>query len=315
MPVRRSMAWAASLIVLGGFAPVRAQSAPGAKAGAEGGDRPRPVIAPGALPTTPLLLIQRAPVQKELKLTEEQKARIARLDEQLNQQRRDEASRISQGARGVSSMGAVQEMIAARRTKDEAELARLLEPGQRGRLQQIALQIEGPMAVARPEVAEKLNMSPEQREVIAAKIAEYNAARQALWQSQLDRLEHAPRAVRPPKAPDKPAKTAAVSPEEKEKARAKDKDALAARLRSMSEESARLHEEAVRQIGKEMTRRQKDAFNRMLGEPFDLTSLLPGAPRRIEEGGGGAPMLEPVAPPRGVDEARSATRSPQPRHE
>ena len=65
-----------------------------------------------------------------------------------------------------------------------------------------------------------------------------------------------------------------------------------------------MREEAIRQIAQVLSRRQKTAFNKMLGDPFDLTRL---APNNTQVQG----ILPPAGEPAALEPVPPAT-SPQP---
>ena len=84
--------------------------------------------------------------------------------------------------------------------------------------------------------------------------------------------------------------------------KATDRDArekrVVAEIEAMEDESERLYREAVRQVGRVLTRRQKTLFDKMLGPPFDLARLsLRGVKARPAATPADSPViLEPLSP-------------------
>ncbi len=89
-------------------------------------------------------LLQIEAVQKDLKLTEEQKSEISALAEELRDLPREE--RLAKAAE----------------TRQKVE--DLLQPEQKERLAEIGLQMAGGRALTRPEIAKKLGLSDDQRD-------------------------------------------------------------------------------------------------------------------------------------------------------
>ena len=121
------------------------------------------------------------------------------------------------------------------RQETDQAVAKILDPKQKERLDQIALRVEGPLAVARPEVAAKLRLNPTQNEYVQGIMMQmrqqlFMGISQGAASGQFD-----PGQVR----------------------------MLATRLR----------EGAVGEIGKVLDRKQKNAFNKLLGEPFDISKI------------------------------------------
>jgi len=89
-------------------------------------------------------LLSQEPIQKELNLTAEQKSSIAKLsEEEGNLSREERRQKMSEIRKQVTD---------------------LLSPEQKERLDQIGLQLAGARALVRPEVADKLGLSEEQKD-------------------------------------------------------------------------------------------------------------------------------------------------------
>ncbi|MGE5191620.1 MAG: hypothetical protein ACM3U2_03905 [Deltaproteobacteria bacterium] len=123
----------------------------------------------GVTLTPEVFLIRDPVVLAELDLNEPQKAALAELAPAAN----EEAWKF----RDVTpDAGAASEAIQKLNDLMDARLAKLLSPPQVERLEQIVLQIQGPAAIHRPAVAEKLGLSASQRGRIAAIGAEHRQA-------------------------------------------------------------------------------------------------------------------------------------------
>jgi serine/threonine protein kinase len=104
-------------------------------------------------------LLQAEAVQNELRLSEEQREAVARIDEKWNRVFRD-FGRLPPGE------GERQRLALAR--EQEATVSGLLKLEQLRRFKQIVLQAQGPMAFREPEVVAALKLTAEQRERIRA---------------------------------------------------------------------------------------------------------------------------------------------------
>lgn len=104
-----------------------------------------------------MMLLTVKSVQEELKMTEDQVAKVKDAGEKM---------RASfQGLQGLSEEERGKKMAEMRKESEKA-IADILKPEQAKRLHQIALQQAGAAAVARPEVAKELNLSDEQKKKI-----------------------------------------------------------------------------------------------------------------------------------------------------
>jgi hypothetical protein len=310
---KRAIAWALGPAALLAGATTLAQAPGNVRGGAD-----RPVVRKGEGPpqpaspsgdrrprgaVTPVLLIGLPAIQEELKLSEAQKKTIRDRNAGFDERRREAADRLMK-AQGGLDQGALMAMIADLRRESEEALARVLDKPQRERLAQVALQLEGPMAVTRPEIAARLNLADAQLQQIQDLKEQYEALREQLYAAQAeafklraDTLRQAaaarPRAGRPgPLGETTTARAVPGSAGPGPKQEASEGE----RLNRASDE---LRAKFVRELNKVLTRRQKAVFNKMLGEPFDLAKVQ-------FRGGQGGPVslppadapviLEPVAP-------------------
>lgn len=133
----------------------------------------------------PMLLLTRADVRDDLKLTAEQAASA-----------RDTLADLRARALTLRGRGNSAEVIAGRRAIDEIQwrwLATQLTAEQRDRLNQIDLQWEGPKALIRPSVVDSLGLSDDQRARLSRTIGERARAGQgtspaALFESLVGEL-------------------------------------------------------------------------------------------------------------------------------
>jgi Spy/CpxP family protein refolding chaperone len=108
-------------------------------------------------------LVANESVQKELKLNDDQIAKIR----DLNQSVRDKYSSDFQNFQGLSQ-DERRELMEKIGTETRKGLADILKPEQQKRLDQIQLQQQGVEAFASPDLQSKLNLTSEQKEKIQA---------------------------------------------------------------------------------------------------------------------------------------------------
>jgi hypothetical protein len=276
------LAWGAAARAQDAAAPRRAEGRPADAQDPEARRAER--LRVRGLPTTPVVLLQAPAVAEELALTDAQRERIADIGRDFDARRGAFAASLSQRGRPLDANQLVTRVNAVR-AEQEAELARVLDARQRTRLAQIALQIEGPRAVLRPDVAARLQLSDDQIADLQVVLDTMRATQDQLWEARLEQLNAPPMPQPTPKA-----KGAAPAP--------KDAPPVAAPpdpIALVHEEQLRVEDAAVRQIGRILTRRQKATFDRLLGEPFALERIRPApAPTLPPPGADEAPILEPI---------------------
>jgi hypothetical protein len=279
-------------IALTAPAPMSRAQSPSRQPGA--GSRPEGNLVPGPRPRntralavlrgspTPVLLVKWKAVQKELKVTESQVRKIEAINDGFDRRRKDFVQEMTRAGGRVDNQ-ALMAMIGDARRENEAALAQVLEPRQWKRLDQIALQIEGPLALAKPEIAARVNLWPEQLEEIQTILRQMDESEGRRWQDQLERL-----------GATNPGGDRQAGGKGEDKSRREKRET--SQLDQMGQDSDKVREAAIRQIGRVLTRRQRAAFNQMLGAPFDLTRLGPDSTQgRDERPPAGAPTeLEPV---------------------
>lgn len=116
-------------------------------------------------------LLRESAALEDLKVTDEQRQRIAEMTEQMELKRRE----LGHGPREINSPEYRQRLLALAR-ENEAALASVLSVAQLQRLPQIALQCQGPRAFHESDVANALKLTPQQRarmNVIEAEMAPF----------------------------------------------------------------------------------------------------------------------------------------------
>ena len=210
-----------------------------AQAPASGSGTEAPTESAGASngigPESPLVLLMDPAVQKELKLTEDQKGKVYNLIREASQ---NSKTLIQQAMiRGGGDPRLLLEAGQRLRKENDTAIGNLLEKKQSARFEQIVLQSEGPLALGRKEIATKLRLNDNQNEQVQDVMGRFQRAR-----FQLVML----------------ARRAAVTGGDGG---------------NIEQSTKQLRQEAVQEIGKIATKAQKAAFNEMLGEPFDIKKI------------------------------------------
>lgn len=190
----------------------------------------------GGASENPAMLLLAPSVQNELKLTDEQKTKLLGVAKGASQKGRElvRSMALAGNNANVNPRAMMASGMNLRQETDKA-IAKVLDPKQKERLNQIALRAEGPLAIARPEVAAKLRLTNNQGQFVQGIM---NQMRNELFLTM-----------------QQAASAGQLDPNQ---------------FRTVS---ARLREGAVQEISKVIDRKQKDAFNKMLGEPFDVSKL------------------------------------------
>ncbi|MHC5538799.1 hypothetical protein ACYOEI_11305 [Singulisphaera rosea] len=248
-------------------------------------------------------LLDRATVQEELKITEDQKKQLKTAQERLRKKGEDnfKAARENSGTQRLDPE-TMQELFASMTRDTNTLLSKILNKGQRTRLSQIALQQEGPMAVTKADMQEKLNLAPEQVEQI-------NMINQDYRQSQMElfRQNGGGRGGRGGRGgngnngngnddggnggggaqsggggnnggggggPGGGGRNRFQNADGSFNKEAFDAERNSPEAKAKREEMQKagdsLREDTIAALGKVLTRNQKNTFNKMLGEPFDI---------------------------------------------
>jgi hypothetical protein len=206
------------------------------------------------------LLLERPQVQEEVKLRPAQKKSLEAVDKKYEQAQKSlvknaMAERVETGVRGDPK--ALYNASAALREEAETVRMRVLDRGQRSRLDQIQLQAEGAIAFKRDEIQRRLNLDPEQIDEIVTIVDQgnqevYRVATAQVETSLASQPVDAARNRGPSRAP--------VPKEGVKKSR---------------EAATSVRGKAMQSIGKVLSKKQRENYTKMLGKPFDLGKLRP----------------------------------------
>lgn len=105
-------------------------------------------------------------VQTELKLNDEQKTRVTEVNDQLREDRRELFGTA------FDRWSAIQGRMDELHNEASQKVDEVLDPAQRKRLQEIAVQQNGPRSLQDPAVVAELGLSEEQRTKLSAAVAE-----------------------------------------------------------------------------------------------------------------------------------------------
>jgi len=162
--------------------------------------------------------------------------------------------------------------FAKQQADDEADLAKILNATQRQRLLQIQLQSEGPTAFAKPDLQKKLNMTDSQKDDVATIMSDSMQAYREAGKAQRD-LFGGLGGGRQNRGQSKEDRQKA---QEEFKAKMDDPQ-FKAQLESARAESQAQNEvirnQTLQQISGVLSKKQKLAYNKMLGTPFDPAKL------------------------------------------
>ncbi len=148
----------------------------------QGGQPPGPPVGAPMMfarggPMLMLGLFRNPQVQKELKLTEEQRTKLEQLGEQLREKFRG----LGQELRNLSPEER-EKRLESLNAEVEKELAKILNEQQLKRLRQISLQVEGLAALGRPSIAKEVGITEEQQAKIREILREAAEKRRAIFQ-------------------------------------------------------------------------------------------------------------------------------------
>ena len=230
-----------------------------------------------------------------------------------------------QAANAVQSQGfqIMREAMRELQQESEGNLAKVLDKTQVKRLKEIQLQVEGPAAVLREDVAEKLEINEDQHAEIQAILNEANTARRQIVQKSFQFMRslvpNQPAGGNPPAAdgqPDANAPAAAGGAQAGQPGQAgqprqggrggrgangqnnraamqkiMEQPEVKAKVDEAREEAqkeqAQLRDREYAMVYKAMDRRQVSVFKKMLGKPFDVESVMGGGFMRGGPGGPG----------------------------
>ncbi|MEN6493117.1 MAG: Spy/CpxP family protein refolding chaperone, partial [Thermoguttaceae bacterium] len=192
------------------------------------------------------MLLRSDQVLQELKLTDDQKARVR----ELGEKRRAEMMSLFSNMGNLSAeerrakMNEMREKMQKESETREAayfkQIAEILKPEQVMRLKQIQLQQEGPAALRRPEIAEAIGLTAEQKQKLEQVATEAREAGTKLFQEMFQRTE------------------------------GQDREAREKRREELRQQSQKLREESEQKSMAILTSEQKQQLKEIFGEPFEL---------------------------------------------
>jgi hypothetical protein len=209
-------------------------------------------------------------VQKELKLNEEQKTKVYNFARTASQKHREMMQTLMFS--GNANPQIMMETYRQIRQEIDQGTAQILDPKQKERFDQIVLQHEGWLAVARPEIAAKLRLNEAQQEYAQSVMVEMRrqlmmSIRQSMATGQYN----------------------------------------AAQVRELA---AGLRKDAAAEISKAIDAKQKKTIKGMIGAPFDLTKLeAETATAEASVGGTADPTTRPGDPAQAKDAPAPGTET------
>jgi len=195
-----------------------------------------------------VMLLGRPEVRTEIKLMPDQVEGLRKMAERLRPERPDFDFRSATDQQRSAFMAQMQAQQAERAADAKAQLEELLMPEQFERLEQIALQAQGAMALMNPEVAEKLGLTKEVTEAMGKDATANQEKVREMVQAMM---------------------------------RDRDREAAGAMREKMEEVRKELDTKLVAHLSDE----QKTKFEEMKGEPFELAPMTFGG-RGGERGAG-----------------------------
>jgi hypothetical protein len=218
------------------------------------------------------LLFRYPAVQEELELSPDQKAKLKAIQDELDREakaRREMAQKRADQEETVEAKQALfQELRVAsvlRPVEAEPAMLKVLDRGQRARLDQIQLQSWGAWAFLVPEVRNRLNMAPDQIERIRAIVEQGKSFIPVIHQKTQD-------AVTKVISEGKTADPAAA--EGNRKVSSKDQKAFASARATGREEMVQAHLSINRMVASVLTKKQRENYRKMLGKPFIVNGQL-----------------------------------------
>jgi hypothetical protein len=275
MNMRITMLFSAGLALAFAASPARAQGPPGGPGGPN--------------------LLSAASVQEDLGLNEKQKGRLKQLDASMMQRRRDSFQMAGEGGLDPEAMRSTMDNL---RREQEAAASKILDKTQKARLTQIELQREGVLAVARKEIAAKLKLTATQSKKIKAIVDEM----QQTMARSMPRPPGDGFPGRPPGGggaqngevgggpPQGGGNPGGGPPQGRGGPPDFDNEEVRARFAKMREDGEKLRTAATKQVEEVLTKDQRVVFDKLLGKPFDFSTIRPGP------GPGGRPRRDAAQP-------------------
>ena len=204
-----------------------------------------------------LSLLRSEKIQKELEITEDQQSKLEEMGRESMDSMRENYESL-QDLSEEERRSKWQKFISESQEKLQKKLGEVLQPKQFERLEQIELQLQGPMTFVTPKIAKALDITKEQTEKIESILEE-------MW----GKIREAMAGIRD------------LSAEERRE-----------KFSEMREQMQKLNKEFGDKILEVLTSDQRDKFEKMKGEKFDIdpSELMP----RFR---GGPPPDGPGGPP------------------
>jgi hypothetical protein len=168
--------------------------------------------------------------------------------------------------------------------------------------------MEGIAALGRPEMAEVMNLGPDQVESIREILNETKNNQLAL----VMREGLAMRNRRPPQAPEAKAKVdeAPVDEESRVKARTANRERMQAQVSKLRDGTDQIQSASNARILKLLSRKQKERFDKLLGPPFDPSKFVGpgGSDRALAKPADAAKPATPSVRPSRLRDARGSSK-------
>ena len=246
-------------------------------------------------------LVANKSVQDELKLTEKQKDQIKKATATADKMRQDLMARMPRRGRGNQNQNQqpqldeegnpiapptqeeIQAAFQSLQEESEGALAKILKKEQRTRLSEIDLQRAGVGAFSRPEVIERLGLDELQQGQIQEVMSDSRQMSMELFRGMRDNMPAPPLDAQG--KVDFGAMKARMETPEGKKA-----------METMRKSGEKIQSDTMTALLKVLYKPQKNTFNKMLGKPFDLSTL---------DNGGGPFGRRPNPPADAKDAAKS----------
>jgi hypothetical protein len=225
----------------------------------------------------------------------------------------------NRGGFGGADFQAMRQQMEALTQESQAAILRILTQPQKTRLAQIALQIEGPLAVTRPEIASALKLKDAQIQKLQAVLAQMQATQQEAQTAQMTKMRELFRTARNAPNTAGPGGGPATAPPQnggrggRFTANPQMQEAMQTSMKESGELQDQLLAKTEAAINKLLTASQKKKIKSMLGEEFDVLALATENPAGGFGGFGGGPPgggrqggAPPAAPGGGRQGGRNA---------
>jgi len=130
----------------------------------------------------PAGLVNRADVQADLKLTDDQKAALTKLQEKQQEERRAMMEEMRNNGGGGFDREAMTKMFTEAQAKNEKAVNEILKPEQQKRLREIWVQLQGNRAIMDAKIQDELGFDQGQKDAVKALQAKQQEAMQSLME-------------------------------------------------------------------------------------------------------------------------------------